>query len=368
MSFAAYPQEVMESLKASKMVIKSFGCEVELRRSMELEAEGEVDPRTRATRKKNWVGAGANKKQQTNDVASMVAEMREMMGNANLNLNRAEIYTYYEKLQLGENQVGVWRYFMRRGAKAGRPCVVFFHGGGWYGGTPYVVENACKLIAELADAVVFNIDYSLAPEKPYPNGFNDCYLATKHIYDHSEEYGIDASRIYVAGDSAGGNLAAVVALRARDEGIPMVAGQIMLYPAIGRADVMERFFPWSKNVYTISEKDADLISGMLRLGVPISREKDKTLIAYGADPEDPYVSPILSHSHQDLPPALIMVPEFDGLRQQGEYYAAVLQNAGVSVKTIRYVGCAHAFVDLLGFLPQAEDACREIAAFIQDKK
>lgn len=152
----------------------------------------------------------------------LIPIMRENMGFPNYNLNAVVIHTKYEEITDSGNTVGLWRYYPRKSEKK-RPAFVFFHRGGWIDGSVYTVETFCKLLAVLADAVFFNVDYSLAPEKKFPNGFNDNYHAVKHVYDHSEAYGIDPDKICVGGDSAGGNYAVAVCLKARDEGTPKIA-------------------------------------------------------------------------------------------------------------------------------------------------
>ncbi|WP_144562748.1 alpha/beta hydrolase [Neobacillus bataviensis] len=250
-----------------------------------------------------------------------------------------------------------------------RPAFVFFHGGGWIGGSVYTVENFCKLLAELIDGVVFNVDYSLAPEKPFPNGFNDNYYAVKHVYDHAEAYGIDPKKISVGGDSAGGNYAAAVCLKAREEGTPKIAMQVLIYPAVTQADAMVEGYEWSENFFEKSEEHKDIINGLISLGRPSKLEDNLFLGAYISDKEDiynPYVSPMLAESHAGLPKAILAGAEFDGLRIHTEFYAKQLQDAGVETTCFRYKGMTHAFIDKLGHVPQAEDLCIEIAKAMRD--
>lgn len=221
------------------------------------------------------------------------------------------------------------------------------------------------MIAELADAVVFNVDYSLAPEKPFPNGLNDNYEAVKHIFSHAEEYGIDPDKICVGGDSAGGNYTAAVCLKARDENGPKIAMQVLIYPAVTMADAKADGYVWKEDFFEVAEEHEHIIkSGLLNLGRPSALEDDMLLGAYIPDAKgihDPYVSPMLAESHADLPKAILAGAEFDGLRIQTEFYAKQLKEAGVDVTCYRYKGMTHAFIDKLGHLPQAEDLCIEIA-------
>lgn len=292
---------------------------------------------------------------------------RDNMGGYNVNICTEEVHAKFEMLELNGNQVGLWRYYTRKSQhKPDKPALVYFHGGGWIGGSTYTVENACRYIAQLADAVVFNVDYSLAPEKPFPNGLNDNYLAVRHVYEYAAEYGIDPKRIAVGGDSAGGNYAAAVSLKARDLGTPPLALQILLYPAVALADACPEGYTWGYDMFDIAEDERDQIMAHLTLGVPAAPDNNPMVNGYlqGADYRQPYISPMMAASHADLPAALLVAGEFDGLRIQTEFYAHQLQNAGVPVRCVRYKGMAHAFIDDIGILCQAEDFCREAAEMI----
>jgi acetyl esterase/lipase len=298
--------------------------------------------------------------------------MRDGMGFPNRNLNTVEIHTGYETLRIGDNDVGVWRYYPRKKQREGlRPCFVFLHGGGWIGGSPYTVENPCRLIAELADAVVFNVDYSLAPENKYPNGFEDCHGVVRHIHDHAEAYGVDKGKIAVGGDSAGGNLTAAVATRDRDEGAGLVALQVLMYACVVMKSGGVPGYVWQLSDYEIAPEQAAMIDPLLGIGRPKGDEVEILMgDMYLTDPavqvEEPYVSPLLTPSYAGLPRTLSVAAEYDGLRIQDEEYARRLHAAGVPVKSIRYRGVTHAFIDRLGFVPQAEDLCREIAQALRD--
>lgn len=296
-----------------------------------------------------------------------IQAVRDSMGFPNLNLNTIELYTGYEVLDIQGNTVGLWRYYPRKTRNVkNKPCLIYIHGGGWMGGTPFAVENPCRLIAELADAVVFNVDYSLAPEKKYPNGLNDCFGVLKHVYENAETYGIDPKRIAVGGDSAGGNLTATVSMMDRDLGQHMVALQVLIYPCVTFLSTGIPGYQFDISEFEMSEEQQHIIDKMVSIGRPKSDmddsvQMDDMYITNKSAAYHPYVSPMLSLDHHGLPPALCISAEFDGLRLQTEHYAKLLNNAGVPAKAIRYKGVAHAFIDRLGFVPQAEDLCIEIA-------
>ncbi len=293
--------------------------------------------------------------------------VRDSMGFPNRNLNTIEIHTKFEEVYLEDRVIGLWRYFPRKTARQGdAPCLIYFHGGGFIGGSVYTLENPCKLIAELADAVVFNIDYSLAPEHPFPAGFDDAYYVVHHIAKNAKQYGIDPKKIAVAGDSAGGNLAAAVSIKDRDEKRHQIAMQMLIYPVVQLSGESVNGYQWDLASYTMAKEEEAIIEPMLSLGRPRPNDEieqtgmhdlyfpDQTMA------NSPYASPILADA-SGLPKALIVTAEFDGLRLQGEFYARKLAQAGVSVRALRYKGSTHAFFDKLGAVPQAKDLCEEIS-------
>ncbi|MBE6052443.1 MAG: alpha/beta hydrolase [Clostridium sartagoforme] len=368
-----YPIEFLDILKDETTEIISNGVKVILKPSPGEKRDGYLDPSEKAVMDEQLAARMSKEQEKTEEALSqdsLIQNIRDSMGFANLNLNTVEIYTKFETLTDSGNEVGLWRYYPRNIERTkNNPALVFFHGGGWIGGTTYVVENFCKLIAEKANCVVFNVDYSLAPEKPFPNGFNDNYCAVKHIYNNSEKYGIDKNKIAIAGDSAGGNYTATVALRARDERIPMIALQVLIYPCIALGDASVEGYKWTKEVFNIAPEQKELISNMIMLGKPSNIKEDPMMGSYILDSNEiynPYVSPIMAESHENLPKAILVGAEFDGLRIQTEFYAKQLKDAGVDVTCYRYKGMTHAFIDKLGFVPQTEDLASIISEAILD--
>lgn len=367
-----YDAIAIEKLQNGTSIIENNGIPVILKPSPGEERPGYLDPMELSLMGDHWAGrSNGGEPAELPPMEILIPIMRENMGFPNINLNTVEIHTKYEEITDSGNKVGLWRYYPRKSEKnRKRPALVFFHGGGWIGGRVYTVENFCKLIAELADAVVFNVDYSLAPEKPFPNGLNDNYYAVKHVYDHAEEYGIDSEKICVGGDSAGGNYAAAVSLKAKDAGTPKIAMQILIYPAVTMADAKIEGYEWSEDFFEVSEEHKDIIqNGLLSLGKPKQFGEDLFLRAYISNESDiynPYVSPMFAESHARLPKALLIGAEFDGLRVHTEFYAKQLIEAGVETTCIRYKGMTHAFIDKLGHLPQSEDLCIEIANAIRN--
>ena len=197
------------------------------------------------------------------------------------------------------------------------PAIVYFHGGGWVIGNLEIVDRPCRALAAAAAAVVVSVDYRLAPEHRYPAAFDDCYAATVWVAEHAAELGVDPATIAVAGDSAGGNLAAAVALAARDRGGPALAAQLLIYPVTD--------FNFDTDSY---RENAE--------GYLLTRGSMYWFWAHylGAQelPKDPYACPLRAGSLAGLPPAYVATGEYDPLRDEGEAYAWRLAEAGVAVR------------------------------------
>lgn len=211
-----------------------------------------------------------------------------------------------------------------------RPVIVFFHGGGFVLGDLDTHDGLARALANRCGRVVVSVDYPLAPEHKYPAAINAAFAATTWVAEHAAEFGGNGADLAVAGDSAGGNLAAVVALMARDAGGPAIAHQVLIYPDVDfrRSNVSIREFAG-------------------RYG-NISRATQQWFMDHYLTSEDqkldPHVSPLLAPSLEHLPTTFIVTAEFDALRDEGEQYGARLRAAGVHTIVNRYDGMIHEFI------------------------
>ena len=226
------------------------------------------------------------------------------------------------------------------------PLVVHFHGGGWTVGSLDQSDWLCSHVAAAVGAVVVAVEYRLAPTHRWPAATEDCYAALADIAARATGLGADPQRLAVMGDSAGGNLAAVVALMARDRSGPAIAFQALLYPA---TDLTMSSPSIEENAEAPILTRADMIAF-----------RDHYL--GGQDPRQPYISPLSASDHVGLPPALIQVAEHDPLRDDGLRYAAALRAAGVPVRTTTYVGMPHGYLTFPSLCRSAPQALAELCA------
>jgi acetyl esterase len=225
------------------------------------------------------------------------------------------------------------RFYRGQGAAQDRPqpTLIYFHGGGWVIGDLESHDQVCRALANALSAIVVAVDYRLAPEHTFPAAVDDAIAATRWIAANAAQLGIDPQRLAVAGDSAGGNLAAVVCLDARDRGGPRLRQQVLIYPGTD----MRMGFP-------SIERHAQQL--------PLTRAAMRWFVGHylrgDGDATDWRASPLLAASHRKLPPALVITAGFDPLQDEGEAYAKALADAGVEVRHERFVGQIHGFLTM----------------------
>jgi len=228
------------------------------------------------------------------------------------------------------------RIYRRFGAAATPPAIVYLHGGGWVTGDLESHDGTCRLLAKVSGCVVVAVAYRLAPESPFPAAVDDATAAYLWVHQHAGELSIAPGRVGVMGDSAGGNLSAVLALEARRLNLPMPVAQGLVYPAVELAELR---FP--------SHQSVGSGFGLDRAAIEWFRSQ------YVSAPEDrrsPRVSPLLAEDLSGLPPALVVTAGFDPLRDEGKAYADALAAAGVPVRYRCYDDMIHGFFGM-GILP-----------------
>ncbi|WP_027553681.1 alpha/beta hydrolase [Bradyrhizobium sp. Cp5.3] len=230
------------------------------------------------------------------------------------------------------------------------PALVFFHGGGWVVGDLETHDVACRKLAVEGALIVISVDYRLAPEHKFPAAIDDAIAATQWVAANARALGIDAARLSVGGDSAGGNLAAVVALAARDGNGPAIAGQVLIYPAVD--------FAMTHGSHSEPETSVLLTHSVIRWFCD-------HYLSGAADAADWRASPVRAATHLGLPPAYVLTAGADPLRDEGADYAERLKQAGVSVTYRHFPGQFHGFFTMGKLLKQANVAASEIGAWLK---
>jgi acetyl esterase len=226
--------------------------------------------------------------------------------------------------------------------------VVYLHGGGFCIGSVGLMDNVARELAHFANAAVVSVEYRLAPEHPYPAGLDDCETVTRWALANATKLGSDPSRVAVAGESAGGNLSAAVALRLRGKVDVTLAGQVLMYPGV------------DGNSWTHPSRDEFA-------GLVLTREgMDWFWDCYSAGRDlerDPFAAPLQAESLTDLPPAIVVLGGCDPLRDEGRLYAARLREAGVAVEEVCFAGQPHGFINF--GVPAAADAHERIGTWLR---
>jgi acetyl esterase len=231
------------------------------------------------------------------------------------------------------------------------PLIVYFHGGGWVVGSVDNADNYCRALANRAGCVVLSVDYRLAPEHRYPAAADDAYDATVWGFEHAGALDIDPARIAVAGSSAGGNLATVTALRARDRGGPPIAAQLLQVPVTDH--------DFTRPSYRAYASGHGLTLAAMRWFwdhyVPDGSRRDER-----------DASPLRAHDLSRLPPAIVLTAECDPLRDEGRAYADRLRAAAVPVTYLEYPGMVHGFMGWASKLPVGRQAFEDVGAKLRE--
>ncbi len=274
------------------------------------------------------------------------AEARQMIRDRSAILPREDVASVRDhRVRVDRGEITL-RVFTPR-VQGPVPALVFFHGGGWVTGDIETHEGICRTLANGARSVVASVDYRLAPEHTFPTAAEDSYSATCWVVEHAAALGVDPRRLAVAGDSAGGNLATVVAMMARDRRGPRLALQVLVYP-VTDAGLDTASYHENAEGYTPPP--------------PPMRWYWEQYVPDAGQRSHPYASPLRASDLAGLPPALVITAEYDPLRDEAEAYARRLAEAGVPVTVTRYPGMVHSFFRLTNVLDAARAAVTEVTA------
>jgi acetyl esterase len=232
------------------------------------------------------------------------------------------------------------------------PLFVYYHGGGWVIGDLETADASCRMIANRTESIVVSVDYRLAPEHKFPIPVQDAYAALKWVKENAASINGNASNVVVGGDSAGGNLAAVISMIARDQNGPAVSAQVLIYP-VTNLDYETNSYQEFKEGFGL---DRDL---MIWFG--------NYYINSEADTRNPHVAPLLAEDLSNLPPALVITAENDVLKDEGQAYARRLKEAGVKVESITEQGLVHGYFTNMAVFPERiKGTVSKIARFLNE--
>jgi acetyl esterase len=241
------------------------------------------------------------------------------------------------------------RVYTPVGGDAPHPVIAYFHGGGWVIMGIETHDGICRRLANASGAIVVSVEYRLAPEHRFPAALDDCFAATAWLAEHAGEIGGDPARLAVAGDSAGGNLAATVALRARGGG-PRLAAQVLAYPVCDAAQDTASYRD-NGDGYMLTAKDMAWFWDCY--------------LGPDGDPADPFASPLRAPNLTGVAPALVLTAEYDPLRDEGEAYARRLDGSDVPVTLHRFDGMLHGFLGMEALVSEANQAMARVAEFLR---
>ncbi|WP_456275274.1 alpha/beta hydrolase [Bacillus sp. AK128] len=356
-------EELVAILNSEQEVIVTKSLQTLVKNIPDLDRKGDFDPRVLKNVKKQFgnkvkvENREAPSQIETNDIP--IETIRANMGWPNKDMTKTEINVTYRTMEVNNSKIRIRIYSPKH--ESNLPAILYFHGGGFIGGSLDTVENPCKALSEKANAIVISVDYRLAPEYPFPHALNDCYETVKWVYHHANEMNIAREKISVSGDSAGGNLANGCSMLDRNEQSNMIKFQALVYPVVLIGN--HESFKWKINEYSVHHYHELVKKAIYALGS--GKDLIERLYLQGKQENtDPYVSPLLATDCRGLPESLIITAEFDYLRLEGKAYAEKLASFDVNTKYIQYQGMDHAFIDKFGIYPQAEDCIDEIAKSI----
>nr|MDQ2997495.1 alpha/beta hydrolase [Chloroflexota bacterium] len=225
------------------------------------------------------------------------------------------------------------------------PALVYFHGGGWVIGNLESYDSSCRALTNAANCTVISVAYRLAPEVKFPAAPEDAFAAYRWVLQNAAAIRVDPKRVAVGGESAGGNLATVTALLARDRGVAMPVHQLLVYPITN---------------YAFNTPSYQAFVDAAPLNTPLMRWFFGHYLRSAADGTSPYVSPLRANL-RGLPPATVITAEVDPLRDEGEAYAERLKAAGIPATLTRYMGVTHEFFSMAGVIDKAKQAVMEAA-------
>lgn len=359
-----YNDKLLMLLKQRQKMSDYHGAPLLVKNLPDSDEKGAMDPRLYEDMKKQlrmmaWM---PSKFMQMDTSEKGIANLRKMF-NSKKSIPCVEENIYVEeKMVVAEDGYEIpVRIYKDKKEAASKPVLYYIHGGGFFGGSPDVVDESVKMLVAKTGICVVSPDYRLAPENPYPTGHRDCFFVLKWIYENADGFGGDKNHVFVSGDSAGGNLAQYCTTRDREEGYNLIKGQMLLYPTLNMAGVEDEYFKPGMEHFEMAPKQKRGLSKMIGMFSGMTAGLEPILGT--SDVRNDYLNPY-TRDAKNNPPTFLAVGEHDFLKIETLGYGVKLHNAGVETKMILYKGFGHAFFDNTGVYPQCEDCIDEMGQFI----
>lgn len=359
-----YNEALLKGFKEKETTENYHGVPVLVKNLPDCDEKGAMDPRLYEDSKKQLKLMGFMPKFMIKMDTSEkgIANLRKMF-NAKKSIPcvAAEIAIERKTVKAEDGYEIPVRIYKKHPSDTGKSILYYIHGGGFFGGSPDVVEESVKMLVDKTEICVVSVDYRLAPEHPYPTGHKDCYTVLKWIGAHAEEFGGDCGHIFVAGDSAGGNLAQYCTTRDWEDEGNLIKGQLLLYPTLNMAGVKDKYFQPGMEHFEMAPKQKRGLTKMI--GMFGGMTSGLEAILGTGDVKNDYLNPYTRDAKKN-PPTFLTVGEHDFLKIETLGYGVKLHEAGVETKIVLYKGFGHAFFDNTGIYPQCEDCIGEMGEFI----
>ena len=246
-----------------------------------------------------------------------------------------------------------------------KPLLIFIHGGGFFGGTIESLNEVCDMLSYFGNFNVLSFEYRLSPEFKFPSALHDCSDVLEYALQHEDELFLRNKEIYLAGDSAGGNLVLATLLRERDRNQHNIKKAALIYPVVNLATPEEGGYQWHESYYETAKEQKKVILNSISIGKVVGLLIAKMYLSKEIQATNPMVSPLFANL-DNLPPLFIVYEQYDFLRIEIEVFLKKLSTTNTSFQALQYLGLGHGFIEYIGTFPQSIDAVKEIAAFLDN--
>lgn len=359
-----YDEKLVQALKDRQTVEDYHGAPVLVKNLPDCDEKGAMDPRLYRDQKGalRMMGLMPASMMKMDTSAKGIANLRRMFnGIKSVPCVDTPIWKKHCTVPAEDGYEIPVRIYKLNKEDTGKAVLYYIHGGGFFGGSPDVVEESVKMFVAKTGLCAVSVDYRLAPENPYPAGHQDCYAVLRWIGENAASFGGDAAHIFVAGDSAGGNLTQYCTTRDREDGGNLVKGQLLLYPSLNVAMVEDEYYNENLKQFDMAPKQKRGLSKMIGMFAGMSDGLESVLGI--KDVHSEYINPY-TRDPANNPPTFLTVGEHDFLKVETLGYGVKLHKAGVETKMVLYKGFGHAYFDNTGVYPQTEDCIDEMAAFV----